>query len=118
MSDTLRIKYTVIVSSDDLPDDVVQMAITGLTHLFGGVTVTEGTGTWLQTAVSTQDSYTGQVGYEKAVIFGILMTQPEEKAKVPAMKSIIAEAFQGYADWVHVERAMVDGLHFSINAMI
>ena len=116
---TQRVKYTLVVSSNDNTfDNCVNDAVIGLTHLFGGCTFHEAMGTWLQTATETCDTYHGRVGYEKAIVFGIIMMPEEEATKVHDMKAIIASAFEGVADWVHVERTMVDGLHFSINALL
>ena len=116
MSSNSRLKFTVIVGTNEASKRQVDNVIKKLNHFYGGITYSTKLGTWNPAAELSQKWYQVEsFESEIAHYFEILTDDMSVDNNMRKLKRIIAPVMKNVANWIHVECVEVMGLHFSID---
>lgn len=111
MSETKRLHVMFVVGSNQVSADDIKEVVGALTHLIGGVTVTQCQGTWAENgAVFGEDNY-GKFETEQAWRIDATIVPDSE---VLAMMIECFDSLHGKAEWIHCETWSTLGLHFKV----
>jgi hypothetical protein len=93
--------------------------IDGATRLCGGCFVANGTGYWREGAERRAARFDGQLQEERTLCLRLTTELVKETDVLATMRAAISSAaarfgMHGAVRWVHVQRAAITGLHFSI----
>lgn len=113
--DTSRIRNTLIVGSDTVTADQLAKVREILSTRYGGVTMIEAIGSWVDDADTFQDRYSGALVDENAYIFELSVPLAQFDA------NFIKSAFghlREVVDWIHWEKQVVDAAHFQIGQVV
>jgi hypothetical protein len=94
--------------------------IDAATKLCGGCFVADGTGYWRQGAERRAARFDGQLQTERTLCLRLTTELAKEAEVLARMRAAISQAavrfaMRGAVRWVHVQRAAITGLHFSID---
>lgn len=87
-----------------------------LSRLYGGLTVNQGLGYWLDDADQFKESYNGALASEDSVQILLTVERDQALQAYQHIQGIISAAIDMYdidADWIHVEAEPTMALHFS-----
>ena len=89
------------------------------TRLCGGCFVADGTGYWREGADRRAARFDGRLLAERTLCLKLTLELPKEAEVLATMRAAIAAAaarhgLRGAVRWVHVQRHIIVGLHFSI----
>lgn len=110
---TERMSYTVILGYDESPNeaDVLAALDANFSNFFGGATRYNGVGMWSEQGAEFTTSY-GNIKTEKATVYRLLtMGDSDDMDKITES---LGPAKTLGCEWVHVERASVEGLHIQL----
>lgn len=111
--DNTRIKNTLIVGSDTVTENDLAMVREILSTRYGGVTMLQGIGSWVEDADQFKGEYSGRLIDESAYIF--LLSVPVSEFDPIFIKSAF-NGLAGKAEWIHWEQTFVRAAHFQITA--
>lgn len=112
--ETKRLKFTIIIGTNDAKKAQIDAIIKKLTHFYGGITYSEKVGTWSDTAVASKKWYDSDYMTERAYTFEIVTDDLSVENNMRKIKSIIAPTCKKIANWIHTDVQLIDSLHWSI----
>jgi len=114
-----RVKFRFILSGAVANlNDIVNMLGAEITQIYGGVTISSGTGFWISDGNETKTLYTGKLFDEEAIIIDLTILPEDEKSLLPNITRIFKNIKKQFdTPWkdVHTERSMVEALHFDLD---